>query len=115
MTETKRKLDSLNTIYTKASKEPGFDVKGPALEAEFNNLIKEQRKKNIEFIINNINSLASIKALYQKITPDTYVLYDPNDLQYLKIVTDSLTTSLSKLKTCTGLARDFKRDEPDVY
>ena len=77
LAETKRKLDSLSTIYTKSSKEPGFDVKGPLLEAEFNELIKAQRKKNIEFIINNINSLASIKALYQRINPETYVLYDP--------------------------------------
>ena len=68
LASTKRKLDSLTTLYNKASKEPGFDVKGPALETEFTNLIKAQRKKNIEFIINNINSLASIKALYQTIS-----------------------------------------------
>jgi len=87
LAETKRKLDSLTAIYTKASKEPGFDLNGPSIQAEYTDLIRKQRKKNIEFIINNINSMASIKALYQKITPDTYVLYEPTDLQYLKIVT----------------------------
>ncbi len=29
LAETKRKLDSLSTVYTAASKETGFDVKGP--------------------------------------------------------------------------------------
>ena len=91
LTETKRKLDSLIITYKKVSGETGFDVKGPALEEEYGKLIKEQRKKNIEFIINNISSLASIKALYQRIDPETYVLYEQKDLQYLKIVTDSLT------------------------
>ena len=112
---TKRKLDSLTNLYNKASKEPGFDVKGPAMESEFSNLIKEQRKKNIEFILNNINSLASIKALYQTITPDTYVLYEPNDLQYLKIVTDSLTRRYPNSKHVQALARDLNNELNKMY
>jgi len=115
LNETKRKLDSLSTLYTKVSEETGFDVKGPLLEAEFTRLIKEQRKKNIEFIINNINSLASIKALYQRINPDTYVLYDPKDLQYLKIVTDSLTHHFPNSKQVQALARDFEKEMNQMY
>ena len=115
LSETKRKLDSLSTAYSKASKEPGFDVKGPLLNAEFTRLIREQRKKNIEFIINNINSLASIKALYQRINPDTYVLYDPHDLQYLKIVTDSLTHHYPNSKQVQALARDFEKEMNQMY
>jgi thiol-disulfide isomerase/thioredoxin len=115
LADTKRKLDSLSTIYTKASQETGFDVKGPILEAKFNELIKVQRKKNIEFIINNINSLASIKALYQRINPETYVLYDPHDLQYLKIVTDSLTRHYPNSKQVQALARDFEKEMSQMY
>ncbi len=112
---TKRKLDSLTTLYTNASKEPGFDIKGPSLETNYNNLIKAQRKKNIEFIINNINSLAAIKALYQTITTDAYVLYEPNDLQYLKIVTDSLTRHYPNSKHVQALARDLKKEMNNLY
>jgi len=110
LAETKRKLDSLSTIYAQASKETGFDVKGPLLEAEFIELIKAQRKKNIEFILSNINSLASIKALYQRINPETYVLFDQNDLQYLKIVTDSLTRHYPNSKQVQALAIDFEKE-----
>lgn len=115
LAETKRKLDSLSTVYTKASRETGFDVKGPLLEAEFNELIKAQRKRNIEFIINNINSLASIKALYQRINPETYVLNDQHDLQYLKIVTDSLTRHYPNSKQVQALARDFEKEMNKMY
>jgi thiol-disulfide isomerase/thioredoxin len=115
LADTKRKLDSLSTIYTKASKETGFDVKGPVLETEFNELIKAQRKKNIDFILNNVNSLASIKALYQRINPDTYVLYDQKDLQYLKIVTDSLTRHYPNSKQVKALARDFEKEMGQMY
>ena len=110
LAETKRKLDSLSTLYTKASHEPGFDVRGPLLDAEFKDLIKAQRKNNIVFIINNINSLVSIKALYQRIDPQTYVLYDQHDLQYLKIVSDSLTRRYPNSKQVQALARDFKKE-----
>lgn len=110
LAETKRKLDSLSTLYTKASHEPGFDVRGPLLDAEFKDLVKAQRKNNIVFIINNINSLASIKALYQRINPQTYVLYDQHDLQYLKIVSDSLTRRYPNSKQVQALARDFKKE-----
>jgi len=115
LTNTKRKLDSLITAYKKASGETGFDVQGPALEAEYGKLIKEQRKKNIEFIINNISSLASIKALYQRIDQETYVLYEQHDLQYLKIVTDSLTHHYPNSKHVQALARDFEKEMNQMY
>jgi thiol-disulfide isomerase/thioredoxin len=115
LSDTKRKLDSLKTIYSTASHEPGFDVKGPLLDAEYSKLIKEQRKKNIEFIINNVNSLVSIKALYQKFDPDTYVLYESHDLQYLKIVTDSLTHHYPNSKQVQALARNFEREMNQLY
>lgn len=115
LTDTKRKLDSINTLYSKASLQPGFDVKGPLLETEYNKLIKAQRRKNIEFIINNVNSLASIKALYQRFNPDTYVLYDPHDLQYLKIVTDSLLKHYPYSKQVQALARDFQKEMNSIY
>jgi len=115
LSETKRKLDSLSTLYTKSSGETGFEVKGPLLQAEFQVLIKAQRKKNIEFIITNVNSLASIKALYQRINPETYVLYDPHDLQYLKIVTDSLTRHYPNSKQVQAMARDFEKEMNQMY
>ncbi len=115
LSETKRKLDSLSTVYAAASKETGFDIKGPLLEAEFNDVIRAQRKYNIEFILNNLTSLASIKALYQRINPETYVLNDQHDLQYLKIVTDSLTRHYPNSKQVQALASDFEREMNQMY
>jgi hypothetical protein len=108
--DTKKKLDSLKNVYTSASSEPGFDVKGAELETQFNDLIKQQRRKNIEFIITNTTSLASIKACYQRIDPETYVLYDPKDLQYLKILSDSLNKYYPNSRHVQALTRDFQSE-----
>jgi len=115
LAETRRRLDSLSNLYTKESAEPGFDVRKPLLEAEYSKLLKAQRKMNIEFIINNLNSLASIKALYQRIYPETYVLNDQHDLQYLKIVTDSLTRHYPNSGQVQALARDFEKEMKQMY
>jgi thiol-disulfide isomerase/thioredoxin len=115
LTQTKRKLDSLSNAYKQASGEPDFSTKGPQLEAEYNKLIKDQRRKNIEFIVNNVSSMASIKAIYQRISPEVYVLYDPKDLQYLKIVTDSLTHYYPNSKQVQALARDFEKQLNEMY
>ena len=110
LNDTKRKLDSLRTVYDTASREKDFDQKKEILENEFNNLLKELRKKNIEFIITNTKSMASIKALYQRIDENTYVLYDPRDLQYLKIIADTLGRYYPDSRNVKALVEDVKKE-----
>ncbi|MGB8491776.1 MAG: TlpA disulfide reductase family protein [Bacteroidales bacterium] len=111
----KRKLDSLRSLYSEASGRAGFDQKGPQLETEFTNTLKELRKRNIEFILKNIRSMASIKALYQKIDDNTYVLYDPHDLQFLKIVSDSLGKYYPDSRNVLALKEDVKKELSQMY
>ncbi|OFY60760.1 MAG: hypothetical protein A2V50_06815 [Bacteroidetes bacterium RBG_19FT_COMBO_42_10] len=107
---TKSKIDSLDIVYDKALTEPGFETKGPLLEKEYLEIIKAQRRFNIEFIIGNISSLASIKALYQKINDETYVLYEMRDLQYLKIVADSLKLKYPESRHTKALVSNFEKE-----
>ncbi|MFZ2286532.1 MAG: TlpA disulfide reductase family protein [Bacteroidales bacterium] len=87
---TKVKLDSIRKIYEGLSG-GDLEARGPELEKAFVDAVDEQRKFNIKFIIENISSMAAMQALYQRIDENTYVLYQPRDLQYLKIVSDSLS------------------------
>jgi hypothetical protein len=113
LADTKRKLDSLKTIYNAASKEPGFDEKGPLIETEFDSLLKEIRKKNIEFIATHGRYF--VKALYQRIDENTYVLYEPRDLQYLKIISDTLGRYYPNSKHVQALAEDLKKEMNQLY
>ena len=110
LARTKSRLDSLRTLYEAASAEPDFEEKGALLEQKFNNTVSDIRKKTIEFIIGNTTSLASLKALYQRIDDNAYVLYDPRDLQYMKIVSDSLGKYYPRSRNVIALSEDVKRE-----
>jgi len=112
---TKKKIDSLTVIYEAALKSPDFELKKPGLDKEYLKLIKEQRSKNIKFILDNLNSFASIKALYQRIDENTYVLYDPRDLQFFKLVSDSLTFHFPKSKQAMALKKNFEKEMSQMY
>jgi thiol-disulfide isomerase/thioredoxin len=111
----KRKLDSLKVVYADASGKTDFEAKKPLLENEYGSILSELRKKNIEFIIGNTRSMASLKAIYQRIDNETYVLYEPRDLQYMKIVSDSLGRYYPGSKNVKALAEDLKNELNKMY
>ncbi len=87
---TKRKLDSITNLYQQKQGETNFSEISKKLNSEYQAILKTQRDSSISFILKNINSFSSIYALYQKISDATYVLYKNRDIQYVKLVAESL-------------------------
>ncbi|HBE43453.1 MAG TPA: hypothetical protein DDW27_20095 [Bacteroidales bacterium] len=112
---TKIKLDSISNLYRIAEKEADFESKRKSMEDEYLRLLKGQRNFNIEFILNNMNSLSAIKALYQQINDQTYVLYETRDLQYMKIVSDSLKKYYPRSKHTKALVSNFSQEMNQFY
>ena len=54
-------------------------------------------------------------ALYQKTDENTYVLYDQRDLQYMKLVSDSLSTIYPNSPNVKALTEDFKNELNRMY
>jgi len=107
---TKKKIDSLRIILEKSQNNPDFAETEKKLNEEFTKIVKEQRSRNIEFILKNLNSFASIKALFQKIDDNAYVLYDPRDLQFLKLVSDTLNHHYPNSKQAIALKKNFEKE-----
>jgi len=107
--KTQKKLDSLTNLFKELNNKPGFDTISEGLNEAYLKVEDEQRNFNIRFVLENINSLASIKALYQKFDENTYVLYKNRDLQYLKIVSDSLQKAYPESKHTKALAADLEK------
>ncbi|MFC2151382.1 thioredoxin-like domain-containing protein [Bacteroidota bacterium] len=90
LADTKSKLDSIVKYIESIKGTSKFDQEIEQLNNSYANIVNTQRDSSIAFIISNINSLASIVALYQKYDKENYVLYKNRDLQYIKIVSESL-------------------------
>ncbi len=84
---TKSKLDSISEIYNNSFN----DSIKENLAEEYKKIIERHRKYSIGFILDNLSSLACITALYQEIRPQMGVFNRIRDIQFYKIVTDSLS------------------------
>lgn len=113
--ETKQQLDSLNNLYISLPKEPDSEKKGQLLKQEYAKMLEDQRKFNIGFVLKNMKSLAAIKALYQKIDDQNYVLNTSRDLQYMKIVSDSLSVYYPDSRHTKALISDFSNEMNRMY
>ena len=107
---TKTKIDSLITVYKKSINDPDFKQEEEQINNIYASVLKNQRMFNISFIIENLKSFASIKALYQKIDETSYVLSESNDLQYMKLVSDTLMKYYPNSKQVKALRTDFERE-----
>lgn len=106
---TLHEMDSITELYRSNMDSPGFDSLSVSLNVSYNQLMLDQRKFLIGFILNNLSSLSSIKALYQKYNPETYILNDIKDYQYLKLVTDTLSVYYPNSKHTKALRADFEK------
>jgi len=104
MRDTRWKLDSITDALNEME-----DMESPEAQVLINSyqqIFIQQKRKNIRFVVENLNSLSSIYALYQRVTPDIYLLSDLKDLQYFKIVADSARVKYPESTLVRSLAAD---------
>ena len=86
LNETKIKLDSITRAYNMAE----ADTVRIQLDKAYQDILEAHRKFSIAFILTHYNSLASLYALYQQYLPGSYIFYKGTDMQFFRIVSDSL-------------------------
>ena len=104
---TINKLDSITAVYESYANKAGNDSLLSKLNKEYVNTLDQHRQYTIKFILQDQGSLANIMALYQELKPGTYLLSRIRDLQFFKIVTDSLKKSYPNNTTVKILEEDF--------
>lgn len=105
--QTRTRLDSILGAINEME-----DLESPeakALIASYREIFNEQKRTNIRFIIENINSLSSVYALYQRVAPDVYLFNDLKDLQYYKIVADSVRVKYDGSTLARSLVNDVEQ------
>ncbi|MGM0532099.1 MAG: redoxin domain-containing protein [Bacteroidota bacterium] len=90
MESTIASLDSLGQIYQNTSDQEKKGNLKSRLNKESTEIVQKQKEYTKDFIDRNINSLASLMALYQQIGPRSYVLNPQEDFAYFEKVDSSL-------------------------
>jgi len=106
VTRTRSALDSISEVFNEL--EDKESPKADILVEAYRTKIQNQKRNSIRFILENLNSLSSVYALYQRISPDQYVLNDLKDLQFFKIVSDSMSVKYPGSTLTRSLANDVK-------
>ena len=108
-------LDSLTTEYQEVSEKGDNPEKAAEIEQEYTSTLNEQRKHNIAFILDNLSKLSAVKAIYQKVNENTFVLYQQRDLQYLKLVSDSLGRYYPDISLTKSLKENLEDEINQMY
>ncbi len=74
---------------------------------QYEDLLNGYRKYSMQFVLDNLQSLCCIAALYQEIGPYEFVFGKKRDLQFFKLVTDSLNKYYPKHRHVQALTRNF--------
>ncbi len=111
--DTRSKLNSLNASYEALTK----ITEGQASDFinQYKNITKEQRDFSIQFIIEHLSSIASIYALYQEIADGQFVLGENFDIQYMKIVADSVSKYYPDVPFVKSFIYDARNSEKQFY
>jgi peroxiredoxin len=89
LSDTRNQLKVLDATYRNSTNLTEFQAN--EYFNRRNEIIKDQRDFSISFIIGHLSSMASIYALYQKFSPEELVLNENRDIQYMKILADTLS------------------------
>ena len=108
LANTKEKLDSIRRYIDSIEDQDQLNAEIDDINKKYAAIVNQQRDSSIAFIIGNINSLASIVALYQKIDDENFVLYKNRDIQYIKIVSEALEKKYPESNHVKALVADRK-------
>lgn len=102
---TLMRVQDLSRIFNDSINSPNFDTIKAGLDKTYKEILNSQREFTFSFIRENINSLASLMALYQQIGPRHYVLDPVIDFSWYKMVDSSLTINYPSSESVRELHR----------
>ncbi len=98
-------LDSLNQLHASPA---------DSIEYKMGKVFVNCKREFIKFIITNPKSMASLFAIYSQLPGSTNVFGSLDDLNYFKLLSDSLAVSYPKSAYVISLKKHYKQMENDV-
>ena len=107
---TLARIYNLSQLFNDSIRSPNFMEIKSRLDSIYEGIVNAQREYTFRFIENNPQSLASLMALYQQISPRHYLLDPEKDFKYFSLV----DSSLSLLYPGSDAVRDLHRQVEEL-
>jgi hypothetical protein len=102
-------LNSIRNEYNSIdSTSEGSETKKELLGKKYLDIREKYRRYSAGFIISDLHSLANIGALYQEYQEGDFVFSSTRDLQFFKLVTDSLTKYYPSMHQVKALKENYE-------
>lgn len=111
--DTREKLGELDKAYESLTNLT--ETQASEYIVRYKEIIKGQRDFSILFIIEHLSSISSIYALYQEIADGQFVLGENYDIQYMKIVADSVSKYFPKVPFVESFVINARESEEKYY
>jgi len=105
LNKTRVDLDSIGRLYESAT----ADTTRERLYKEYTGILESHRKYSMAYLLTYTKSLTCIYVLYQELSPGNYVFYKTKDLQFFKIVSDTLGKYYPKSKHVIAFRKNANR------
>lgn len=106
---TRKDLDSLQVIAGSIGDPDNPEMQ--VVRTAYAQAIVKQKRFTIKYLVEHMGSLSSVYALYQKYDEEDLVLNLEGDLQYFKVVADSLETTFPNSSLTKSLRADIQQRE----
>lgn len=109
------KLNRIKEAYTSIqdSNAPGFAAKRDSLVHLYQLIKEKHRRYSMNFILKDLRSLANVGALYQNYGDQDYVFNSVKDIQFFKLVSDTLSKFYPKLEMVKILENNYHKMHND--
>ena len=103
-------LNDLKDSYAELTDSlPDLEAQQKTLNQEFIKIRQRHHAYSVQFLLDDLSSLANIVALYQEYAPGDFVFHETRDLQYFKLVSDTLAKYYPDLRHVKALKEYYSQ------
>ncbi len=106
--KTKKILSKILDHYDSVRTIPGNEIKTDSLWSVYRKTTDNYKKFSLQFILSDLKSLANLEAIYQQYFTNVYVFNSNKDVQFYKLVSDTLNKYYPNVGLVVQLKSDYK-------
>jgi thiol-disulfide isomerase/thioredoxin len=105
---TTTRLNEIKVDYSEIVNSSNDTLRLKNLSDKYKNIVDTYHRFSIGYLLEDIKSLVNIAVLFQEYSPGEYVFNETRDIQYYRVISDTLKKYYPKVKQVSILSENYK-------